>query len=214
MRMALSVDEVLSTTRTVRKRLDLSRSVSRAEIEACLDLALQAPNGSNENAWRWVVIDDRDLIRKLANIYRRAALDYMATSAKAGRKWGPKGERVAEFIASGRYLMEILDQVPAMLIPLIEGRPEGKACLEQAIMWESIGPAIWSFFLALRKYGMGSAWTTIGLHYEEQIADLLGIDATAYTQAGLFPIAHTIGTDFKRAWPKPLSDVVLTYNGM
>ena len=108
-------------------------------------------------------------------------------------------------------MVDKLDRVPAMLIPLLEGRLEGKGVVEQASMWGSIVQSVWSFFLALRERGMGSAWTTMTLIREKEIADLLGIPYDRYTQVGLFPIAYTVGTDFKKAWRKPLSQV-LSYN--
>jgi nitroreductase len=98
-----------------------------------------------------------------------------------------------------------------MLIPLMRGRPDGKAVPEQAPMWGSIVQAVWSFFLALRSRGLGSVWATVSLRRENEIAEILGIPVDQYTQVGLFPIAYTIGTDFRKAWRKPVSEV-LTYN--
>ena len=106
---------------------------------------------------------------------------------------------------------EKLDKMPAILIPLMPGRPDGKSVVEQAAMWGSIVQAVWSFFLALRERGLGSVWAKVTSRREKEIAELLGIPFDKYTQVGMFPIAYTIGTDFKRAWRKPVSEV-LTYN--
>jgi nitroreductase len=211
MKLNLSVDEALSTTRAVRKRLDVSRPVPREVIEECLELALQAPNGSNRNTWRWLVVDDPAMIAKLGAEYRTAMgvlWDGQAKGAPSVLGDVPREDRLLE---SAYALAEKIDKVPAMLIPLAPGRPDGQGALEQAVYWGSIMQAVWSFLLALRERGLGSAWTTVALRREKEIAELLGIPFEDYTQVGLFPIAYTIGTDFKRAWRKPVAEV-LSYN--
>jgi nitroreductase len=211
MTLNLSVDEALATTRAVRKRLDVSRPVPRALLEECLELALQAPNGSNRNEWRWIIVDDPALVAKLGQEYRTAMgilWDGQARGQPSVLGDVPREDRLLE---SAYSLAEKIDKVPAMLIPLMQGRPEGKSALEQAVAWGSIIQAVWSFFLALRERGMGSVWATVALRREKEIAELLGVPFDAYTQVGLFPIGYTIGTDFKRAWRKPVAEV-LSYN--
>jgi nitroreductase len=207
MKLNLSVDDVLTTTRTVRKRLDLSKPVPRAIIEECLELALQAPNGSNLNVWRWIVVDDRATIATIARIYK-AGLEAYAKDHWRANLGIPDEDKL---IDSAMTLLGVMDRVPALLIPLMPGRVEGKNASDQAAMWGSIVQAAWSFCLALRERGLGSAWTTVTLEREKEMADLLGIPFDQYTQVGLFPIAYTLGTDFKRAWRKPVSEV-LSYN--
>jgi nitroreductase len=207
MKLNLSVDEVLTTTRAVRKRLDLSKPVPRAAIEECLELALQAPNGSNLNVWRWIVVDDRPTIATIAGIYKTALEEY-AKIHRTGNIGIPREDKLMD---SAMTLVGVMDRVPALLIPLMPGRVEGKSASEQAVMWGSIVQAVWSFFLALRERGLGSAWTTVTLEREKEMADLLDIPFKKYTQVGLFPVAYTLGTDFKRAWRKPVSEV-LSYN--
>jgi nitroreductase len=212
MTLNLSVDEVLSTTRAVRRRLDLTRPVPRAVLEECLELALQAPNGANRNTWRWIIVDDPVLIAKIADEYR-AAMDILWTGQRAGDQSvtaGVPGED--KVLAGGFELADKLDKVPVMLIPLMLGRPDGKSVIEQASMWGSIVQAVWSFMLALRERGLGSVWAMVTSRREKQIAELMGIPYEQYTQVGVFPVAYTIGTDFKKAWRKPVSEV-LTYNG-
>ena len=204
MKLNLSVDDVLTTTRTVRKRLDLSKPVPRAVIEECLELALQAPNGSNLNVWRWIVVDDRATIATIAGIYK-TALEVYAKVHRTGKLAIPREDKLMD---SAMTLLRVLDRVPALLIPLMPGRVEGKSASDQAVMWGSIVQAVWSFFLALRERGLGSAWTTVTLEHEKEMADVLGIPFEQYTQVGLFPIAYTLGTDFKRAWRKPVSEVL------
>ena len=207
MKLNLSVDEVLTTTRTVRKRLDLSKPVPRAIIEECLELALQAPNGSNLNVWRWVVVDDRATIAAIAGIYKAGLEGYAKDHYRASS--GVPDE--AKLMDSAMTLLRVMDRVPAMLIPLMPGRVEGKNASDQAVMWGSIVQAVWSFCLALRERGLGSAWTTVTLEREREMADVLAIPFEQYTQVGLLPFGYTLGTDFKRAWRKPVSEV-LSYN--
>ena len=180
----LTADQLLATTRSVRKRLDTSRPVPRDVIEECLNLAFQAPNGSNRNTWRWIVVDDPALVR-------RFGLKYHAI----GR-------------ASVDALLQKMPDMPALVIPLMAGRPEDKDAFEQACMWGSIIQAVWSLFLALRVRGLGSAWTTMHILQEQETAELLGIPFDRYTQVGLFPVAYTLGTDFRPAWRRPVSEVV------
>ena len=207
MKLNLSVDEVLTTTRTVRKRLDLSKPVPRALIEECLELALQAPNGSNLNVWRWIVVDDRATIAAIAGLYKAGLEAYAKDHYRANAGVPDEGK----LMDSAMTLLRVMDRVPALLVPLMPGRVEGKNASDQAVMWGSIVQAVWSFCLALRERGLGSAWTTVTLEREQEMADVLGIPFEQYTQVGLFPIAYTIGTDFKKAWRKPVSEV-LSYN--
>jgi nitroreductase len=205
---SLPLDETLTTTRAVRKRLDVTRPVPRAVIEECLDLALQAPNGSNRNTWRWIIVDEPAMVEKLAAEYNAI----FAENQQPGRRAPigiPREDRLME---SAMSLGDKLAAMPAILVPLMPGRPEGKSAMEQAVMWGSIVQAVWSFMLALRSRGLGSVWTTVALQREREIARLLGVPFGDYAQVGLFPIAYTIGTDFKRAWRKPLAEV-LSYNG-
>ncbi len=211
MTLNLTIDEVLTTTRAVRKRLDTSRPVPRALIEECLDLALQAPNGSNRNGWRWIVIDDPALIGKLADEYKAAMglLNDGSMPTVNPLNSGIPGED--KILESAYALVEKLPHMPAILIPLMPGRVDGKDVVAQASMWGSIVQAVWSFMLALRSRGLGSIWATVTTRREKEIAALLGIPYEDYTQVGFFPIAYTIGTDFKRAWRRPVGEV-LSYN--
>jgi len=210
-KLGLTVDEVLTTTRAVRKRLDVTRPVPREVLEECLELALQAPNGSNRNTWRWIIVDDPEMVRKLADEYK-AAMGLLQSGAMPTPNpigTGIPGED--KILESAYALVEKLDRMPAILIPLMPGRPDGKGVVDQASMWGSIVQAVWSFMLALRERGLGSIWATVTTRREKEIAELLGIPYEEYTQVGFFPVAYTIGTDFKKAWRKPLSEV-LTYN--
>lgn len=196
-----SVDELLSTTRAVRKRLDLVRPVERDVILECIQLAMQAPTASNDQNWRFLVVTDADTRAAIADVYRAAAGDYLAHAAEA--ESDPQTRRVYQ---SAHALTEILAQVPVHVIPCIERRFEGKPLVVTASAWASIIPAAWSFLLALRSRGLGSVWTTLHLAREREVAELLGIPDTV-TQAALFPVAYTIGTDFRPATRPPAASI-------
>lgn len=217
--LALTADQVLTTTRSVRKRLDLKQPVSRALIEECLAIAFQAPNGSNMNSWQWVVVDDRAVLQRVARIYDAALDDFIKSPQGQGYAQlmaetiaadatGAAGIAQRKMSESVDYLRKNLAKVPAVVIPMFLGRPEQMSLFHQASSWGSVLPAVWSLFLALRTRGLGSAWTTAHILREREMAELLGIPIDAYTQVGLFPIAYTIGTAFHPAQRKPVEDVV------
>ena len=205
MEVPLTPRELLTTTRTVRKRLDLARPVERGIVEDCLELAFQAPNGSNQQQWDWVVVDDPQRRADMAAVYR-AGLD-THLSLPRDNVYDVQ-DRQTEIAASVYYLLEHLHEVPVLVVPCIKGRFEGASIFDQASHWGSILPAVWSFMLALRMHGMGSAWTTLHLHREEEMAELLGIPFADVTQAGLFPVAYTIGTEFSPANRAASSDAI------
>jgi nitroreductase len=211
MSLNLSADEVLSTTRAVRKRLDLTRPVPRRLIEECVDLATQAPTGRNRQRWHFLVVTDKTQRAAVADIYRRAVHVAQGTPLTENdlRRMNAHGSwpRIADGL---QYLYDHIHQVPAIVIPAVEGRTDRATVTEQAGTWGSILPAVWSFMLAARERGLGSAWTTLHLINggEEKAAEILGIPYAEITQAGLFPIAYTIGTDFKPAKRLPLASVL------
>ncbi|MCA0158789.1 nitroreductase family protein [Tsukamurella sp. M9C] len=208
----LTADEVLTTTRSVRKRLDLERPVPLEVITDALEVALQAPSGSNAQGWHWIVLTDPEPKRIVAEYYRKSYFAYAEAGAAARAANPPKDLETAEKVASSAtYLAEVMDQVPALVIGAIHvpggELPEGT----QAGLWGSLLPAAWSLALALRERGLGSAWTTLHLGYEREVAEALGIPATV-RQGVLLPVAYTKGTDFKLAKRAPL-ETVLHVNG-
>jgi nitroreductase len=210
MKLNLTADEVLTTTRSVRKRLDFDRPVDRATVEECLDIALQAPTGSNRQGWHWVVIEDPALKGAVADVYRRNFELYRSMPAAEYAEGDSRGERMGKVRDSAGYLSDNFHRAPLLLIPCIWSRLDNASVVEGAGTWGSLLPAVWSFMLALRERGMGSAWTTIHLMNdgEREVADLLGIPFDRVSQGGLFPIAYTIGTDFKPAKREPLDRVL------
>ena len=196
-----SVDHVLSTTRAVRRRLDVTRPVEREVVLECLRLAVQAPTASNDQNWRWMVVTDADKRAAIADIYRSVGQEYLKTLAAT--ESDPQTRRVYQ---SAHAFTGILAQVPVFVIPCIERRIDSADLLIAASAWASIIPAAWSFLLALRSRGLGSVWTTLHLAREREVAELLGIPDTV-TQVALFPVAYTIGTDFKPAVRPPIETI-------
>jgi nitroreductase len=198
-------DRLLTTTRAVRRRLDLTRPVPPDVILDCLRVATQAPSGGNTQRWRWLVIDDEATRAGLADLYRRSFNPYMAAQraaiAKAGRT------DMDRIVDSSEYLAEHLHEVPVLVVPCVLDRlPERPTVAETAGFFGSILPAAWSFMLALRSRGLGSAWTTLHLAYEQEASELLGIPSTV-TQTALIPVAYYTGTDFKQAVRRPVEEV-------
>jgi nitroreductase len=196
-----AVDELLTTTRAVRNRLDLTRPVDREVILECVRLATQAPTASNAQDWRWMVITDGDKRAAIAEIYRSIGAEYLAHAATSTTD--PQTRRVYQ---GALGLTETLAKVPVHVIPCLEGRFDGSDQLAAASAWASIIPAGWSFLLALRSRGLGSVWTTMHLAKAQEVAELLGIPSTV-TQAALFPVAYTIGTDFRPAVRAPAETI-------
>jgi nitroreductase len=196
-----AVDHVLSTTRAVRRRLDLDRPVPREVVLECLRLAVQAPTGGNAQGWRWLVVTDPEKRAALAQLYTASGRDYLAAAAEGATD--PQMRRVYE---SALALTETLHRVPLHVIACIGGRVEGAANVMAASVYGSILPAVWSFQLALRSRGLGSVLTTLHLAREAEAAALLGIPNDV-TQVALLPVAYTIGTDFKPAQRPPVEQI-------
>jgi nitroreductase len=200
MTLNLSVDEVLTTTRSVRKRLDFDKPVSRELLMECLDLALQAPTGSNSQGWQWVFVEDAEKKKAIGEVYLANARGYLSSPGAQYAEGDTRGERMGAVRDSAIYLAEHMHEAPVLLIPCLEGRDDTTP-LGSAAFWASLHPAVWSFCLALRSRGLGTCWTTLHLvdDGEHKVADVLGIPCKQYSQGGLFPIAYTKGTDFRPA---------------
>jgi nitroreductase len=204
----LRPDELLSTTRAVRKRLDLTRPVERGLIEECLRLAQQAPSGGNRQGAAFVVVTDPDRRRALGEIYRRAWDRYLAEGILGAPPRPPDdpAERAAarRIGRSARHLAEHMGEVPVHVVPCHPGRTEGRPQVVQASAFGSVLPAVWSFMLAARARGLGTAWTTIHLFYEREAAEVLGIPYDEVSQVALIPVARAVGGRFGPGARRPL----------
>lgn len=204
--LPLSPDELLTTTRSVRRRLDLERPVPLEVVREALEVALQAPTGSNAQTWHWIVVTDPDKRAAIARLYARSFAQYRASGGKA---YADATRRAVQqrVISSSDHLAEHMGEVPVLVIGAIYTGSEEFQPGSQAGLWGSLLPAAWSLQLALRARGLGSAWTTLHLTYEREIAELLGIPPTVH-QGVLLPVAYTVGTDFRPAHRVPLDDVL------
>lgn len=216
MKLNLSVDEALSTTRAVRKRLDFDKPVETSVLEECLELAVQSPTGSNMQAWQWMVVTDPDKRKALGDIYRKGWELYTTMEGNVATAYkGDDAERIAQqdrVLSSAEYLAENFEKAPAMLIPCLPGRLDGLPALASASLFGSILPGVWSFMLAARERGLGTSWTTIHLMHEQEAADVLDIPFDEVTQCALITVGYTKGTDFKPA-KRPPMDTVTHWNG-
>ena len=211
-----SVDHVLRTTRSVRKRLDFTRPVPREIVEECLDIALQAPTGGNSQTWRFLVVTDPEKRRQIGELYRRGSQPYLAgqtalsrvgvAATRAYEADDPRAQRAPKVVESAVHLIDHMADAPVLVIACLEGRVENDDLFTQASFYGCIMPAAWSLMLALRARGIGSAWTSLHLVYEKEAAALLGIPPDV-TQAVLLPIAYFTGEDFQPAHRLPVKQV-------
>jgi len=200
-------DALLSTTRAVRKRLDLDRPVPAEVINECLDLSQQAPTGSNRQGWAWLVVTDKDKRAALGEMYHRGAMAYLNQAEKDAAQMDDGGQ-TSRVIDSALYLADKLQDVPVHVIPCINVglMPDNPTRAAWAGVMGSIMPAVWSFQLALRARGLGSVLTTLHLSQEKEATALLGIPDD-FMQVALLPVAYTMGTDFKPAKRPPIGDI-------
>jgi nitroreductase len=188
-----TVDHLLTTTRSVRRRLDLSRPVEPEVIERCLEIAMQAPSGGNLPWPYFVVVTDPVKRADVAALYRKVFFEEYAPTISAERRATDRKN-----VEAWTYLAEHLHEVPVHVIACVEGRVDGLPPSMAASRYGNILPAAWSFMLALRARGVGAAWTTLHLRYEQEVARLLGIPADV-TQAALLPVAYYFGVGFRPA---------------
>ena len=203
-----AVDELLTTTRSVRKRLDYSRPVPPELVQECIDLAIQAPTGSNQQGWSFVVVTDPAKKKALADLYRKGFSMYAQMPQQDHGAGDLRTQQRSRVVDSAMYLAQTMEQAPVFLVPCIAGRFETQPQFAQASLYGSILPAVWSFMLAARARGLGSAWTTIHLMFEKEAAAILGIPDDV-TQCALLPVAYFTGDTFKPAKRVPARE--LTY---
>ena len=202
-----SVDYILETTRSVRKRLDLTRNVPRDVVERCLEIAIQAPTGSNQQGWKWLIVTDADKKAQIGEYYKRSWYEYAGIAARSAPGDEPSAQ-MKRVISSARYLADHMHEAPLMIFPCVRGRARDASPAANAGLYGSIIPAAWSLMLALRARGIGAAWTTLHLSYEQECNDILGIPAD-YTTAALLPAGYFTGETFRKADRVPAAE--LTY---
>jgi nitroreductase len=209
MTLPLTPDELLTTTRAVRKRLDLTRAVPLELVRKCLEIALQAPSGSNSQAWHWIVVTDPAKRTAVGEIYRQQVVRYAESSHFAGRLFTDRPDRAAVQHRVGEsavWLGEHMKDVPVLVLPCIRtGEP--LRGVNQAGLWGSLLPAAWSYCLAARARGLGSAWTSLHLAREAEVAEILDIPDGVH-QGALIPTAYYTGETFKAAPREPLDTVL------
>lgn len=214
--LGLSADALLSTTRAVRKRLDFDKPVSKEVIKECMELAVQAPSGSNAQGWQFVFVTDAEKKAKIGEYYRKAFTPYRDMPFAIHKLHMDSGDdnltaSQTRSASSADYLADNMGRVPVLMIPCIAGRTdtaETSSTSMQAGVFGSIIPAAWSFMLAARARGLGTAWSTLHLNFEKEIAEIIGIPFEQFMQVALIPIAYTKGTDFKPAYRPPVEEIM------
>ncbi|HEY4003930.1 MAG TPA: nitroreductase family protein [Pseudonocardia sp.] len=209
-RPELTADELLTTTRSVRKRLDLDRPVPIELVRECLEIALQAPSASNEQGWHFMVVTDEDKRAAIADYYRRSFADYERSDLFAGSLFADDPNRApvqARVGNSAAYLAQVLHRVPVLVLPCIDSHSAKLPAANQSALWGSVLPAAWNYMLAARARGLGTAWTTLHQAFESEIGELLGIPDTVH-QGVLLPTAYYTGETFKVASRQPLDEVL------
>ncbi len=206
----MDAQTVLTTTRSVRKRLDFDRPVPRELLLECLEVAVQAPTGSNSQGWQWLIVTEADKKQVIGDLYRKSWYAYASSGRQRYAQDDPRREQLPRVASSAQYLADRMHEVPVMVIPCIEGRVDKPGTTNQDIagLYGSILPAAWSFMLAVRDRGLVGAWTSLHLQYEREVADLLGIPYERYSQTALITIGFSTGGDFKPAQRIPLEGIV------
>jgi nitroreductase len=214
--LPLDADQLLTTTRAVRKRLDFSRPVEDSVIRECVEVAMQSPSGSNNMTMQFVVVRDEAKRKAIGEVYRQCyeiyrSLDgiYIGSIDKGDVAENAQQSRSA---SSADFLGERMGDAPALILACNAGsRVEGAPAMMAASMMGNVLPAMWSFMLAARARGLGTAWTTVHLMMEQQVADIVGIPFDTVQQACLSPLAYTVGTDFKPA-VRPAADSIIHWD--
>jgi nitroreductase len=213
--LPLTPDELLSTTRAVRKRLDFSKPVSDDVVRECVSLAMQSPSGSNSMTMQFVVVRDEAKRKALGEIYRQcytiySQMDgvYIGSIDKGDEGSNAQQQRSA---SSADYLGQHMGDAPVLILPCIAGRADGQPGMVGASMMANVMPAMWSLMLAARARGLGTCWTSVHLMMEQQAAEIVGIPFESVQQICLSPLAYTTGTDFKPA-ARPTADSIIHWD--
>ena len=199
------VERLLTTTKQVRKRLDLSRPIPVDELLEIIDVASHAPMGGNLERNRWIIVTDPDLKAQIAERFADVGRPYLAANSELR-----PDDRSQKVIESAEFLVDHLAEVPALVIAMRLDRPPLDESTQggAAAYYGSVLPGVWSFQLAARARGIGSAWTTFHLEHEAEIADLLGIPPTV-TQVCLLAVGYYTGETCTPAPRRSARDVTV-----
>ncbi|MDH6108793.1 nitroreductase [Kitasatospora sp. MAP12-15] len=200
----LSPDELLSTTRAVRRGLDLERPLALESVKECLRLALQAPTGGNRQSWRWIVVADPERRAAVAEVYRTA---FRLRHHQALQRLAELPTQERDLLSSGQKLADRLHRVPVLVLPCVELEHAELPTGNQASLWASVLPAAWSYALAARSRGLATCWTTVHLGLEQEMAEVLGLPPTV-RQAALIPTAHSLRGSYRPAPRLPLESLL------
>ena len=188
--------------------MDMERPVPRELLLDCVRIAVQAPTGGNRQEWQWMIVTDAGRKKRIGELYRESWYDYAKQRVRYP-EGDPRRDQLPRVVRSAMYLADHFGEVPAMVIPCIEGRPEGGGNFANSGLYGSILPAAWSFMLAARLHDLACAYTTLHLRYEREVADLLGIDFDHYTQAALLTVGFFKGeSSFHAAERLPVDSIV------
>jgi nitroreductase len=202
----IATDRLLTTTRSVRRRLDLTRPVPLELIEECLTVALQAPTGGNLQLWRWLVVTDVDQRARIAEYYRQAWDVYkVSTTGLHFDDRDPRSGQLGPVVDSAQYLADHFHDVPALLIPCVQGQPDAAPFMSWTLL-ASVLPATWSFMLAARARGLGTTLTTLTLMHERAVAAVLELPDTV-THCAVVPVAYYTGDTFRSVTRLPVRGV-------
>jgi nitroreductase len=207
----LGADELLTTTRSVRLRLDFERHVEREVVEDCISVAQQAPSASNSQTAHFIAVTDPAKKAALADLWRRGRSVYTSLPIAWQNYRYDDPAHAAALPAMGRsvnHLADNLERAPVLVVPCVTFRTEGTDLMFQALVWGAVLPSVWSFCLAARERGLGTCWTTIHLAYEREAAEILGIPYPEVMQVALLPVAYTQGTVFKPARRLPVDRIL------
>ena len=211
MTLNLGADELLTTTRSVRLRLDFERPVEREVIEDCIRVAQQAPSASNSQTAHFVAVTDPAKKAALAELWRRGRAVYSTLPIAWQNYRYEDPVHAATLQAMGRsvnHLAANMERAPVLVVPCVTFRTDGADVMLQALVWGAVLPSVWSFCLAARERGLGTCWTTIHIAFEKEAAQILGIPYDEVMQVALLPVAYTRGTDFKPARRLPVDRIV------
>jgi nitroreductase len=175
----MDVFEAIRTTRSMR-RLDPDRDVSDDDLAAIVDAATRAPSGGNSQPVRWLVVRDRELRRRVGEVYRAQAHVRLRAYEEAA-KTNPEAARM---LRSAYHLADHLGAAPALVIPCARSGAGG--------IESSVFPAVQNLMLAARALGLGTTLTTIHRGDEASVRRILGIPDDVQTFA-IIPVGYPLG---------------------